>query len=179
MKSLKMPKPGADTAARAGPTSSWTQVQVPGQHLSKACSARGHAGLAREQGQHHCQCSVRSPCRGTTHTRPLQQHCFYARGGQGQWGPDRVSPLHRSSASASGLQAGLRASPLGASGSMGAITIPAHHWHPGRSHHHGDVFLPQMPSPWEPPLLHRGAGTCLILPMARPGLGCVVFLFLL
>lgn len=73
----------------------------------------------------------------------------------------------------------LRASPPGTASFVGAITIPAHHRHPGHSHHHGDVFLPQAPSPQEPPLPHRGAGMCLILPVARPGLGCVVFLFLL
>lgn len=70
-------------------------------------------------------------------------------------------------------------SPTGASSSVGAVAIPAHHQHPGRSHHHGDMFLPQTPSPPEPPRLHRGAGTRLVLPVAWPGLGCVVFLFLL
>lgn len=41
------------------------------------------------------------------------------------------------------------------------------------------MFLPSTPYPQEPPLLHRGARTCFILPMAQLGLGCVVFLFLL
>lgn len=55
-------KPGAGTAAKAGPISSWTRVLVPGQHPSKACRAGGCAGLAWEQGLCCCRCSTGSPC---------------------------------------------------------------------------------------------------------------------
>lgn len=169
--------PGADTTARAGPTSSWTRVPVPGKQLPKARSAGGHTGLVWEQGQRHCPCGMGNLCRGTTCTQPLQQHRFYTHGGQGWWGPDLghctqldgASPCHlggqthpRAAAphlsvallqrigfrSAPPAAAGLQASPPGASGSMGAVTFSAHQQHPGRSHHHGDMFLPQTPSPW-------------------------------
>lgn len=50
---LKMPKPGANTTARTGSTSSWTWVLVPGQHPSKPtldalcwCGSRGSTGAA-------------------------------------------------------------------------------------------------------------------------------------
>lgn len=57
--------------------------------------------------------------------------------------------------------AGLQAPPLDTPSSAGAVTIPTHHWHPGHLHHHRDVFLPQMPSPWEL--------------LCREELGCVSF----
>lgn len=179
-------------------------MPAPGQHVSKAHSAGGCAGLVWEQGQGCCQCSMESLRRGTrthlTSAAALLLHPWGLR----MMGPNlgRCTQLDSASPCPPGGQiaapglsiallqrigfratppaaAGLRASPPGASGSVGAGTIPAHHQHPGRSRHHGDVFLPQMPSPREPPLPHRGAGMHLILPVALPGLGCVVFLFLL
>jgi len=149
-------KPGTDTAARAGPTSSSTRMLVPRQLPSKARSAGGHGGLAWEQGQHCCWCSTGTPCQGTACTRPPEQHGFYARGGQGWWGPglghrtrlDSASPCdlggqthprtaapgpsiallqHIGFSSTPPAVAGLWASPLGAASSTGAVTTSARH----------------------------------------------------
>lgn len=168
LKRLKMPKPGADTAAMTGPTSSWTQVPMLMQLLSEVSSA---GDTLWAQGQHHCRCSMGTPWQCTAFTQLPQHHRFSA-----CWGPRMVgaqpgtlhtaeqhvttSPWWTNSSqgcSSRSLQHsapcisfrsappavnGLCASPLGASSSMGAIAIPAHRRHPGHSQHHGDMFLP-------------------------------------
>lgn len=151
-------KPGADIAARAGPTISWTWMLVPSQHLSKACSkCRGLVLEYREPvlGYHTPLLSTASflgPEDGgdlsltSTHSLTVHHHATWAGKLLGAVPSTSITPLQCTRFRSTSLTAArLWPYPPGASNSTGAVTIPAHYWHPGCSYHHGICFCHKGP----------------------------------